>query len=156
MRTHTTPPRGLLARPLLPINLNQVFHLEEDSIADQSGLSLATSTLNDSQIALSDVTLAVQQDGPTRSAFSFDSPRPTRCATVLGRSPEKSPSLDVDVDMTPSKWREKSKSANDLKRLIHPISKVQLELDDRERSLLHMLFISAHLVAQLRPFLHGS
>ena len=74
MRTHTTPPRGLLARPLLPINLNQVFHLEEDSIADQSGLSLATSTLNDSQIALSDVTLAVQPDGPTHSAFSFDSP----------------------------------------------------------------------------------
>ena len=117
------------------VTANQVFHLEEDSIADQSGLSLATSTLNDSQMALSDVTPPVQPDVPTRSAFSFDSPRPTRRATVLGRSPEKSRSLDVDVDMTPSKRREKSKSANDLKRLIRPISKVQLELDDRERSL---------------------
>ena len=86
-------------------------------------------------MALSDVTPPVQPDVPTRSAFSFDSPRPTRRATVLGRSPEKSRSLDVDVDMTPSKRREKSKSANDLKRLIRPISKVQLELDDRERSL---------------------
>jgi serine/threonine-protein kinase GIN4 len=86
-------------------------------------------------MALSDVTPAVQPDGPTRPAFSFDSPRPTRRATVLGRSPEKSRSLDVDVEMTPSKRREKSKSANDLQRLIRPISTVQLELDNRERSL---------------------
>jgi serine/threonine-protein kinase GIN4 len=48
---------------------NQVFHLEEDSSADQSGLSLATSTLNDSQMALSDATPAVQPDGPTRSCL---------------------------------------------------------------------------------------
>ena len=131
MRTHTTPPRGLPEA----VAANQVFHLEEDSIADQSGLPLATSTLKDSQMALLDVTPAVQRDGPTRSAFSFDSPRPTRRAMVLGRSPEKSRSLDVDVDMTPSKWREKSKSANDLKRLIRLIFKVQLELDDRKRIL---------------------
>ncbi|KAF8262824.1 hypothetical protein EI94DRAFT_655407 [Lactarius quietus] len=104
---------------------NQLFHPEEDSSLDQSGLSLGTSTLNESQAALSDASPAVQP----RSAFSFDSPRPTRRATVLGRSPEKSRSLDIDVDMTPSKRREKSKSANDLKRLIRPISKVQLELD---------------------------
>ena len=38
-----------------------------------------------------------------------------------------------------------------MKRLIRPISKVQLELDDRERILLHFLSISAHLLAQLRP-----
>ncbi|KAI9443637.1 hypothetical protein H4582DRAFT_1211018 [Lactarius indigo] len=102
---------------------SQIFRLEEDSSADQSGLSLAASAQNDS---------ASQLEGPSRSAFSFDSPRPTRRATVLGRSPEKSRSLDIDVDMTPSKRREKSKSANDLKRLIRPISKVQLELDKRE------------------------
>ena len=109
---------------------NKVFRLEEDSSADQSGLSLANSFQNDA--ALSDASPALQPEGPTRSAFSFDSPRPTRRATVLGRSPEKSRSLDIDVDMTPSRRREKSKSANDLKRLIRPISKVQLELDDRE------------------------
>ena len=86
-------------------------------------------------MSLSDVTPVVQPDGPTRSAFSFDSPLPTRRATVLGRSPEKSRSLDVDVNMTPSKRREKSKPANDLKRLIRPISKVQLKLDDRKRIL---------------------
>ena len=131
LRTHTTPLRGLPTRPFLSIGSST----EKDSIADQSGRSLATSTLNNSQMALSDVTPPVQRDGPTRSAFSFASPRPTRRATVLGRSPEKSRSLDVDVDMTSSKRREKSKSANDLKRLIHPITKVQLELDDRERSL---------------------
>ncbi|KAH9018435.1 hypothetical protein EDB85DRAFT_617178 [Lactarius pseudohatsudake] len=106
---------------------NQIFHLEEDSSVDQSGLSLATSAQNDS--AFSDVPPAFQPGGPSRSAFSFDSPRPTRRATVLGRSPETSRSLDIDVDMTPSKRREKSKSANDLKRLIRPISKVQFELD---------------------------
>ena len=122
----TRPSRKALAA-------NQLFHPEEDSSVDQSGLSLTSSAQNDSQVALSDV----QPEGPTRSAFSFDSPRPTRRATVLGRSPEKSRSLDIDVDMTPSKRREKSKSANDLKRLIRPISKVQLELDKRERSLLH-------------------
>ena len=107
---------------------NQVFQPEEDSSADQSGLSLGTTALDSSRVALSDTSLDVQP----RSAFSFDSPRPTRRATVLGRSPEKSRSLDIDVDMTPSKRREKSKSANDLKRLIRPISKVQFELDKRE------------------------
>lgn len=112
---------------------NQVFHLEEGSSADQSGLSLANSVQNDGQVvALSDASPGFQSKGPTRSAFSFESPRPTRRATVLGRSPEKSRSFDIDVDMTPSKRREKSKSANDLKRLIRPISKVQLELDNRE------------------------
>ncbi|KAN0135253.1 hypothetical protein V8E53_006818 [Lactarius tabidus] len=103
---------------------NQVFHPEADSSADQSGLSLGTSVLDSSLVTPSDATADVP-----RSAFSFDSPRPTRRATVLGRSPEKPRSLDIDVDMTPSKRREKSKSANDLKRLIRPISKVQLELD---------------------------
>ena len=117
------------------ISTNNVFHLEEDSSADQSGLSLASSVQNDGRVAgLSDASPARQPEGPTRSAFSFDSPRPTRRATVLGRSPEKSRSLDIDTDMTPSKRREKSKSANDLKRLIRPISKVQLELDKRECS----------------------
>ena len=52
---------------------NQVFHLEEDLIADQSGLSLATSTLNDSQMALSDVTSAVQPDVPLGRRRQHDS-----------------------------------------------------------------------------------
>jgi len=112
---------------------NQIFHREEDTSADQSYLSSATSAhVDDRMSAVSDASPGRQPEGPTRSAFSFDSPRPTRRATVLGRSPEQSRSLDMDVDMTPSKRREKSKSANDLKRLIRPISKVQLELDKRE------------------------
>jgi serine/threonine-protein kinase GIN4 len=53
----------------------------------------------------------------------------------------------MDVDMTPSKRREKSKSANDLKRLIRPISKVQLELDKRERRFTtSALFSSSFLI----------
>ena len=59
-------------------------------------------------------------------------PRPTRRATVLGPTPEKLHILNIDADMTPSKRREKSKSANDLNRLIRPVSKVQFELDKRE------------------------
>ena len=59
-------------------------------------------------MALTDTSLDVQP----HSAFSFDSPRPIRRATVLGRSLEKSRSLDIEVDMTPSKRREKCKSAN--------------------------------------------
>jgi hypothetical protein len=51
---------------------------------------------------------------------------------VLGRTPEKPRILNIDADVTPSKRREKSKSANDLNRLIRPISKVQFELDKRE------------------------
>ena len=100
-------------------------------------------------MALADTSLDVQP----RAAFSFDSPRPTRRATVLGRSPEKSRSLDIDVDMTPSKRREKSKSANDLNRLIRPISKVQFELDKRERGFLRhthfpsVLIFFTHAVA---------
>ena len=129
---------------------NQVFHPEEDSSADQSGLSLGTTALDSSRVALSDTSLDVQP----RSAFSFDSPRPTRRATVLGRSPEKSRSLDIDVDMTPSKRREKSKSANDLKRLIRPISKVQFELDKRERGFHDTHFPSVLiLLVQLRQTL---
>ena len=93
-------------------------------------------------MALTDTSLDIQP----RAAFSFDSPRPTRRATVLGRSPEKSRSLDIDVDMTPSKRREKSKSANDLNRLIRPISKVQFELDKRERGFFttHTLSFSSY------------
>jgi serine/threonine-protein kinase GIN4 len=91
----------------------------------------------------------VPSEGSSRTTFSYDSPRPTRRATVLARSPEKPRTLDV-VDMTPSKRREKSKSANDLKRLIRPISKVQIELDKRESNCIVQFLISnlcIHVVA---------
>ena len=108
-------------------------------------------------MALTDTSLDVQP----RAAFSFDSPRPTRRATVLGRSPEKSRSLDIDVDMTPSKRREKSKSANDLNRLIRPISKVQFELDKRERGFFNDTHFPSVLIfyscscGGFYEFLHG-
>jgi hypothetical protein len=125
----TRPSRGAVAA-------NQVFQVEEDSNADQSFASTVTSAPNDHRCAApADTPLAIPLEGPSRPAFPFDSPRPTRRATVLGRSPEKMHCLDIDVDLTPSKRKEKSKSANDLKRLIRPISKVQFELDKCESKL---------------------
>jgi serine/threonine-protein kinase GIN4 len=111
---------------------NQIFQVEEDSSPHQ-GLTSSTPAKNDHRdVVPTDILPVVPLQGPGRSAFMSDSPRPTRRATVLARSPEKPQALDIDVDNTPSRRREKSKSANDLKRLIRPISKVQFELDKRE------------------------
>ncbi|KAH9979865.1 hypothetical protein BGW80DRAFT_463558 [Lactifluus volemus] len=97
---------------------------------DQSFSFTATSEDNVRHCSVpADAHTTIPLEGPSRPLFPFESPRPTRRATVLGRSPEKSHGVDIDVDMTPSKRKEKSKSANDLKRLIRPISKVEFELD---------------------------
>ncbi|KAI0260657.1 hypothetical protein BC834DRAFT_973256 [Gloeopeniophorella convolvens] len=115
--------------PRKPLAASHIFQLEADLNADQSFLTAAAAAQNDPQGSATQNALPANPSDPepSRSAFSFDSPRPTRRATILGRSPDKSRSLDID--MSPSKRREKSKSANDLQRLIRPISKVQLELD---------------------------
>lgn len=119
------------SRRALPAN--QVFQVEEDSSIDQSFASSSNPGQNDyHNVVLTDILPTGPQEGPSYSAFSYDGPRPTRRATVLGRTPEKPRILNIDTDMTPSKRREKSKSANDLNRLIRPISKVQFELDKRE------------------------
>jgi serine/threonine-protein kinase GIN4 len=120
------------SRRALPAN--QVFQVEEDSSVDQSVASSPNPAQNNHHnIVLADILPPGPGEAPSCSAFSYDGPRPTRRATVLGRTPEKSRILNIDADMTPSKRREKSKSANDLNRLIRPISKVQFELDKRER-----------------------
>lgn len=111
---------------------NQVFQAEEDWSLDQSFTSSSTPAQNDYHDISTNILSTVPREGPGCSAFPCDGPRPTRRATVLGGSPEKSRILNIDADMTPSKRREKSKSANDLNRLIRPISKVQFELDRRE------------------------
>ncbi|KAH9997420.1 hypothetical protein BJV74DRAFT_883424 [Russula compacta] len=118
------------SRRALPAN--QIFQVEEDSNVDQSFASSSTSAQNQHHDVLpTDVPPVVPLGGPNCSAFPYNSsPRPTRRATVLGRSPEKPRILEIDPDMTPSKRREKSKSANDLNRLIRPISRVQFELDN--------------------------
>lgn len=111
---------------------NQVFQVEEDSSVDQSFASSSNPVQGDHHnVALTDILPTGPRERPS-SAFSCDGPRPTRRATVLGPTPEKLHILNIDTDMTPSKRREKSKSANDLNRLIRPISKVQFELDKRE------------------------
>ena len=118
------------SRRVLPAN--QVFQVEEDSSLDQSFASSSTPAQNDlPDVVPMDILHIVPREGSS-SAFSCVGPRPTRRATVLGGSPEKPRILNIDADMTPSKRREKSKSANDLNRLIRPISKVQFELDNRE------------------------
>jgi serine/threonine-protein kinase GIN4 len=127
---HVIALNGPRAR-LFPVN--QVFQVEEDSSVDQSFASSSNPAQSDHHnVVLTDILPTVPREGPSCSAFSYDGPRPTRRATVLGRTPEKPRILNIDADMTPSKRREKSKSANDLNRLIRPISKVQFELDKRE------------------------
>ena len=118
------------SRKALPAD--QIFQVEEDSSPDQSLASSSTPARNDHRGVHTDILPGILSERTSPSAFSYDSPRPTRRATVLGRSPEKPRIFDIDVSMTPSKRREKSKSANDLKRLIRPISKVQFELDRRK------------------------
>lgn len=128
------------SRRALPAD--QIFQVEEGSGPDQSFASSSTPAQNVHRgVVRTDLLPVAPSEGSGRTAFSFDSPRPTRRATVLGRSPETSRTLDINVDMTPSKRREKSKSANDLKRLIRPISKVQIELDKRESNRIVRLLI---------------
>ena len=119
------------SRRALPAD--QIFQVEEDSSPDQ-GLACSSTLARNVHLGVvrADILPVVPSEGSSRTAFSSDSPRPTRRATVLGRSPEKPRTFDIDADVTPSKRREKSKSANDLKRLIRPISKVQFELDKSE------------------------
>lgn len=139
---HCTRP----SRRALPAD--QIFQVEEGSGPDQSLASSSTPPQNVHRgVVRTDLLLVAPLEGSSRTAFPYDSPRPTRRATVLGRSPEKLRTLDIDIDnMTPSKRREKSKSANDLKRLIRPISKVQIELDKRESNRIVQL-----LILQLMP-----
>jgi hypothetical protein len=131
------PSRGNSNRSIRPphgaVAANQIFQVKEDTKADESFVFTATSADNDLRCAVpADAHPAILLGGASRLNYPFDSPRPTRRATVLGRSPEQLRGLDIEVDMTPSKRKEKSKSANDLKRLIRPISQVQLELDKCE------------------------
>jgi len=124
--------------------------VEEDFSPDQSFASSSTPAQNGHRCVVhTDILPGLLSERTRPSTFSYDSPRPTRRATVLGRSPEKPRILDIDVDMTPSKRREKSKSANDLKRLIRPISKVQFELDRRKTQYCIIFFLELihHVVA---------
>lgn len=68
--------------------------------------------------------------------------RRVRRATVVTRSPEparKKPSLEIDT--SPSKRREKSRSQNDLIRPITPVTKLEFELQKR------MLLVYASIFA---------
>jgi len=137
------------SRRALPAN--QIFQVEEDSSPDHNLACSSSPARNDHRgVVHTDILPGVLSKRTSPSTFSYDNPRPTRRATVLGRSPEKPRILDIDVDMTPSKRREKSKSANDLKRLIRPISKVQFELDRRKTSqccIIPFLKLILHVVA---------
>ena len=65
--------------------------------------------------------------------------RRARRATVVTRSPEparKQPSLEIDT--SPSKRREKSRSQNDLIRPITPVTKLEFELQKRTLLCVHV------------------
>ncbi|KAI0061549.1 hypothetical protein BV25DRAFT_1916896 [Artomyces pyxidatus] len=118
-------PRKILAA-------SQIFHHDgEQSFADQSYLSASTPQIASRRAPSTPVpehTLPViPSEEPSRAAFSLDSPRRMRRATVFG-SPEKSRSMEIETG-SPSKRKEKSKSQNDLQRAISPVSKLTFELE---------------------------
>ncbi|KAI0315826.1 hypothetical protein OF83DRAFT_1061408 [Amylostereum chailletii] len=117
-------PRKLLAA-------SEIFSDSDLSPGDRSFLSASassyTGTVNKTRIP--DNTLpTIPSEEPSRGTLSFDSPKRMRRATVLGQSPGKSRSLEIDPG-SPSHRREKSRSQNDLQRAISPVSKLTFELD---------------------------
>ncbi|TFY76275.1 hypothetical protein EWM64_g7738, partial [Hericium alpestre] len=119
---------------------SQIFQKENEqpidapAAADTSMLSASTSmyaAANASRL-MADATLrTIPSEEPSRVGLMVGSTPPrARRATVmfgLGRSPEKSRSLDMEAG-SPSR-KEKSRSQNDLSRPISPISKLQFELE---------------------------
>ena len=71
--------------------------------------------------------------GPTVVLSSPQTPSRKRRATVVTRSPENGrKALSLEIDVSPSKRREKSRSHGDLLRPITPITKLEFELERRE------------------------
>ncbi|KAI0038637.1 hypothetical protein FA95DRAFT_1684578 [Auriscalpium vulgare] len=125
-------PRKILAA-------SQIFSTDGDgelSPADQSFSFMSSSVLSASQNStnvnrtrMPEHTLPViPSEEPTRATMSMESPLRMRRATVMGRSPEKSLSLDIETG-SPSRRKEKSKSQNDLQRAITPVSRLTFELE---------------------------
>lgn len=85
--------------------------------------------------------------------------RRTRRATVVTRSPEparKKPSLEIDT--SPCRRREKSRSQNDLIRPITPVTKLEFELQKRMSWMIASVFVWLMTSSQLRrlPLHSGS
>ncbi|KAA1475650.1 hypothetical protein DENSPDRAFT_883723 [Dentipellis sp. KUC8613] len=105
---------------------------------DRSLLSASTSmyAAANASAYLPNMTLAtiptLPSEEPSRTTMILGStpPRARRSTVTIGRSPEKSRSLDIESGSgSPSKRKEKSRSQNDLLRPISPIANLQLELE---------------------------
>ncbi|TFY71842.1 hypothetical protein EVG20_g1148 [Dentipellis fragilis] len=105
---------------------------------DRSLLSASTSmyAAANASAFLPNMTLAtiptLPSEEPSRATMILGStpPRARRATVTIGRSPEKSRSLDIESGSgSPSKRKEKSRSQNDLLRPISPIANLQLELE---------------------------
>ena len=70
--------------------------------------------------------------GPSTITAVPQTPTRRRRATVVTRSPEaRRNSQSLELDMSPSKRREKSRSHGDLLRPITPVTKLEFELERR-------------------------
>ena len=70
--------------------------------------------------------------GPSATMAVPETPSRKRRATVVTRSPENGrKALSLEIDVSPSKRREKSRSHGDLLRPITPITKLEFELERR-------------------------
>lgn len=136
-------PRKILAA-------NQIFVDEYDSsrLDDSLGSSVNSSQpggIHTTQLKsmFDDSLPVIPSEGPTRMSIAqqeVDVPgtpqRNRRRATIVTRSPEaprRKPSLELDI--SPTKHKEKSKSQHDLGRPITPVTRLEFELQQRKSPL---------------------
>ncbi len=86
-----------------------------------------------SQSLLSDSSMRAGSMGPSTVLSPPQTPSRKRRATVVTHSPENvRKAVSLEIDVSPMKRREKSRSYGDLLRPITPVTKLEFELERRE------------------------
>lgn len=86
-----------------------------------------------SRSLLSDASMCASSMGPTVVLSPPQTPSRKRRATVVTHSPENvRKAVSLEIDVSPMKRREKSRSHGDLLRPITPVTKLEFELERRE------------------------
>ncbi len=89
--------------------------------------------------SFADASMHVGSTGPSMTIAVPETPSRKRRATVVTRSPELGRKVvSLEIDVSPSKRREKSRSYGDLLRPITPIAKLEFELERRKSILVVM------------------
>ncbi|KAH9924299.1 uncharacterized protein BXZ73DRAFT_103586 [Epithele typhae] len=122
--------RSGLSSPLpSPSYLNATYHPTIDTTLPTIP-SEAPSTFLDTSRALSESPSRASSVGPSEVLPPPQTPSRKRRATVVTRSPDNVRAVkSLDLDLSPSKRREKSRSHGDLLRPITPITKLEFELE---------------------------